>query len=96
MIPRAAVDEIQRLLTEGRLSQRKIARKVGVSRGTVGAIARQERPFDRAGQPEPEENARAAGAPPARCGTCGGMVRMPCLACRVRAIRGGRHGGSIC
>ena len=39
MLPLATVQEIRRLLDEGQLSQRKIAAQLGVSRGTVGAIA---------------------------------------------------------
>jgi transcriptional regulator with XRE-family HTH domain len=39
MIATTVVDEIRRLLRQGRLSQRKIASRIGVSRGTVNAIA---------------------------------------------------------
>ncbi len=39
MITATVVDEIRRMLREGRLSQRKIAVRIGVSRGTVNAIA---------------------------------------------------------
>ena len=44
MIAHAMVGEIRRLLDEGLMSQRKIARRLGVSRGTVHAIARGKRP----------------------------------------------------
>ena len=86
MISRGTVDQIKRLLEEGGLSQRKIARQVGVSRGTVNAIARGNRPDYEARGWEREDDDVAPGGPPVRCLTCGGMVAMPCLACRVRAM----------
>jgi hypothetical protein len=92
MISFAAEEEIKRLLGEGRLSQRKIARRVGVSRGTVNAIAGGKRP-DR-GPGRPADDSPLPSGRPARCPTCGGMVQMPCLACRVRALQaGGRRRG---
>ena len=44
MIAPGIVAEIRRLLAEEKLSQRKIGRLVGVSRGTVAAIASGTRP----------------------------------------------------
>jgi transcriptional regulator with XRE-family HTH domain len=44
MIAPSMVDEVRRLLSEGRLSQRAIARRTGISRGTVAAIASGRRP----------------------------------------------------
>jgi transcriptional regulator with XRE-family HTH domain len=87
MIALDVADEIKRLLDEGNLSQRRIARQLGVSRGTVHAIARGKRPDYRTRKREREDEFVATGAPWGRCPTCGGMVQMPCLACRVRAIR---------
>jgi len=43
MLSPAEVEEVRRLLAEGRLSQRQIARLTGISRGTVGAIAQGKR-----------------------------------------------------
>lgn len=81
MLKPALVAEVRRLLAEGKLSQRAIARRLGVSRGSVHAIARGKRP-DR--QPaEPLEEIRWEG-PPARCPGCGGMVFLPCRACTTR------------
>ncbi len=91
MIASEVVDEIKRLLNEGNLSQRRIARQVGVSRGTVHAIARGKRPDYRTRRREQEDGFVAARGPWDRCPTCGGMVQMPCLACRVRAMREGRR-----
>ena len=39
MLALTVVQQIEQLLKEGQLSQRKIAARLGVSRGTVGAIA---------------------------------------------------------
>lgn len=87
MIAPSVVNRIKCLLAEGTLSQRKIAGLTGVSRGTVGAIARGNRPDyeairKKAGEEAPEEPA----GPPQRCPTCGGMVTMPCRVCRVRKL----------
>ena len=41
MIARALIDEVRCQLREGRLSQRKIADSLGISRGTVNAILRE-------------------------------------------------------
>jgi len=86
MIALSLVQEAERLLAEGQLSQRRIAATVGISRATVGAIAAGKRPdyearrAARAGELEPL-------GPPARCPTCGGMVYTPCQLCRVRLIK---------
>jgi hypothetical protein len=82
MIAPTIVKEVRRLLTEERLSQRKVARLVGISRGTVGRIASGERPDYPASRPSsdwPEPS-----GPPQRCSCCGGMVYMPCRLCYVR------------
>ena len=39
MIEPQLVEQVERLLAEGKLSYRKISRFTGVSRGTIGAIA---------------------------------------------------------
>jgi hypothetical protein len=84
MLPLVVVEEIQRLLAEGQLSQRKIAIKLGVSRGTVGAIASGKRGgYGRepdADQPE----LPSTDLPPERCQGCGAMVYMPCVLCQAR------------
>ncbi len=89
MIADALVREIREMLARGELSQRQIARRVGVSRGTVHAMARGKRP-DR---PAPRRSNGRTFTPPRgrfrRCPTCGGMVQMPCLACYLRSTRPG-------
>lgn len=83
MIGVGMVAEIRRLLAEGRLSQRKIAKLTGISRATIGAIANGRRPDY---QPRPANDLfdRPQG-PPRRCTGCGGLVYLPCKLCRVRA-----------
>lgn len=90
MLALPLVQEIDRLLQEGKLSQRKIAARLGVSRGTVGAIASGRRGLygkdpdaDRASN----ANSLAPQLPPERCQRCGAFVYMPCLICRARDHR---------
>jgi hypothetical protein len=85
MIAACVVKEIQDMLRAGTLSQRKIARRMGVSRGTVTAIALGRR-CDRPARKRTEEFDFPSG-PPLRCPGCGGLVQMPCLLCRLRAMR---------
>ena len=87
MIASAIVDEIKRLLAENRLSQRKISLRLGISRGTVGAIARGTRTDRKAYRKQRGHEFPALSGVAERCPGCGGMVQMPCLACRVRAIK---------
>ncbi len=96
MIASAIVDEIKRLLAENRLSQRKISLRLGISRGTVNAIARGTRTDRKACRKQRGYEFPALSSVAERCPGCGGMVQMPCLACRVRAIKWRRRtSGSI-
>ena len=79
MINNIIIQKIQILLKQGKMSQRQIAKNLGVSRGTVHAVAKGKRTLTTAktvfwvaptGQPK-------------RCPQCGGHVRMPCLACQI-------------
>jgi transcriptional regulator with XRE-family HTH domain len=85
------VEEIERLLDAGGLSQRGIARRMGVSRGSVNAIALGKRPDPQTRRRVQEDALAAPAGPSVRCPTCGGMVQMPCLACRLRALKEGRR-----
>ena len=86
MLAPAIVAEIKRLLADEGLSQRTVVRRTGVSRGTVHAIARGKRP-DHDPRDDPDDDGfQYPTGPTKRCPTCGGMVLMPCLLCRVRAI----------
>ena len=85
MIAPETVAEIRRLLGEDRLSQREIARRTGVCRGSVGAIASGRRP-DYESQPDPpDDGPEEPAGPPARCPGCGAKVYMPCVLCHVRS-----------
>jgi len=84
MIAPEVVAEIRRMLIEGIVSQREMAKRTGVSRGTIGAVASGQRPdYDAARKPN-EDSWETSSDPPERCATCGGMVYMPCLLCRLR------------
>lgn len=83
MLEMCKVKEAERLLAEGRLSQRKIARAVGISRATVSAIASGRRPDYQARRLARASELEPLG-PLARCPGCGGMVYSPCRLCRVR------------
>jgi len=87
MIASSVVKEIERLLSSGGHSQRQIAQQLGVSRGTVNAIARGKRPTPRRHRHARSEEIEAPMGPLTRCPGCGGLVLMPCLLCRVRAIK---------
>ncbi len=87
MLTTEMVQRIRTLLDGGRMSQRGIARALRVSRGTVGAIALGRR-HDPAARRDGQHPGLVSPAGPAeRCPGCGGMVQMPCLACRLRALR---------
>ena len=88
MIATTVVEEIGRMLREGGLSQRQIASHIGVSRGTVNAIA-----LGRRGDNSGRRSALGGGftpptGMPVRCPGCGARVQMPCLVCHIRASRG--------
>jgi hypothetical protein len=85
MIAPNVVQEIRRLLIEERLSQRSVALRTGVSRGTVHAIARGKR-RDLIPRIKDQEVEKPVG-PLQRCPTCGGKVLMPCLLCRLREMQ---------
>ena len=84
MIAPKTVAEVRRLLTEGELSQRKIAGLTGVSRGTVAAIASGRRPDYDTLSPRANDPDEPTG-PAERCPGCGGMVYLPCRLCLVRS-----------
>jgi hypothetical protein len=84
MLSTALIQEIDRLLQGGKLSRRKIAAKLGVSRATVSAIADGRRAL--CGKHARNESARplTPTAPPIRCRRCGHRVYPPCLICEAR------------
>lgn len=84
MIAGKVVREIERLLRESKLSQRKVATLTGVSRATVSMIASGRRPDYEARELERELESVTPSGPPARCRECGGLVYGPCRLCRIR------------
>ncbi len=86
MLNNSIVMDVSRLLTERKLSQRKIAEVVGVSRGTVCAISSGKRPDYPPRVPTEDESWKPTG-PRERCPTCGGKVYMPCRACELRKLQ---------
>ena len=87
MIAPAVVQKIRQFLAGGELSQRKIAQRLRVSRGTVLSIARGRRSDDSTDRQG--EGFFDPDAAPERCRGCGGMVKMPCLLCHIRRLKEG-------
>jgi DNA-binding XRE family transcriptional regulator len=87
MIAPTVIAEIRRLLREEHLSQRRVARRMQVSRGTVQAIATGNRPEYEFRRRHVDPEFTPPSGPWKRCPHCGGLVQMPCLACRVRTIQ---------
>ena len=87
MIASTVVGQIHDLLAQGTLSQRKIARQLGVSRGTVSAIARGKRPDYAQRHRRSAADFVFPAGPVERCPGCGALVQMPCLACRIKALK---------
>jgi hypothetical protein len=84
MLSPAKVSEIRRLLARGNISQRQVARELGISRGTVDAVASGKRPDYPVRIVEEDYECLL---PPVRCRGCGGMVHGPCRLCRMRALK---------
>lgn len=85
MLASAVIEEIHRMLREGRLSQRGIAQQIGVSRGTVNAIAQGKRRDGPRKHPACEKDFMPPSGLPVRCPGCGAKVQMPCLLCYIRS-----------
>jgi len=84
MISPAQVEEIRRLLAAGAQSLRKIARRTGVSRGTVAAIAHGKRRDRQPRDGDADDLGEEPPGPVERCPQCGALAQSPCRACRVR------------
>jgi transcriptional regulator with XRE-family HTH domain len=89
MLPTTLILEVRRLLDLRELSQRAIARRVGVSRGVVAEMAKGLR--GDYGRDLDDDSSRASPkrelTTPVRCPDCDGMVYAPCRLCRARAAR---------
>jgi hypothetical protein len=87
MLATALVQEIDRLVKQGQLSHRKIAMRLGVSRGTVNAIASGRRGLHGKDASSDDCDTSAALLPATRCSRCGYRIYAPCLICRTRDHR---------
>lgn len=85
MLPQAKIDEVEKLLAEGKLSQRKIAVLTGVSRAVISQVALGERP-DYTTQDAPAADNLEPTGEIERCATCGAKVYMPCRLCHLRRL----------
>jgi hypothetical protein len=83
MLPIALVNEIDHMIRERKLSHRKIASHLGISRGTVSAIASGRRGLHGRETIGPY-TASVPTSAPTRCPECGYRVYLPCLVCRTR------------
>lgn len=90
MLSEVKIEEARRLLVEGKLSQRKIAQEIGISRSTLAGIASGRRP-DYEALRQARGLAEQPLGPVERCRTCGGLVHMPCQLCKVRALKEGER-----
>lgn len=91
MIASGVVGEIRCLLEKGTLSQRSIAARLGVSRGTVSAIALGKRPDYEARRRLRGDDLIPPSGVPRRCPGCGRRVQMPCLACYLEHRKANRR-----
>ncbi len=85
MLAPGKIEETRKLLNETRLSYRKIAQLVGISRASVSAIASGRRPDYEALRAAKEVDEPLG--PAVRCPECGGKVYAPCVLCRVRKLK---------
>jgi hypothetical protein len=83
MLPQAKIEEIEKLLAEGKLSQRRISALTGVSRAVVSQIALGARP-DYVNRREQTDDSLQPTGEIERCPSCGAKVYMPCRLCYVR------------
>ena len=79
MISKTTTLAIRRLLSEGKLSQRKIALRLGISRSAVRNVEKES-----VREQSKEEFFRYPKGPHRRCYSCGAFVQLPCLACQIR------------
>ena len=87
MLPLSVIQEVRRLIDLGQLSQRQIALKLDVSRGTVHAIATGKRGLHGSELETHDAETNFYSLPPQRCPGCGARVFLPCVLCRALAYR---------
>ncbi|WP_197528854.1 winged helix-turn-helix transcriptional regulator [Aeoliella mucimassa] len=81
------INEIRMLLAEEKLSQRQIATRLGVSRGTVNNLATALQTTRTQRSEVDHSGVQRIG----RCPHCGARVQLPCVACQARAYRRRQH-----
>lgn len=86
MLPQTKIEEVEKLLAEGRLSRRKISALTGVCRAVVSQIAIGARPNYELRR-EPPLDALEPTGQIERCPTCGAKVYMPCRLCHLRKLQ---------
>ena len=77
---------VRRLLAEGDIRHRKIARLTGISRGTVRAIASGRWRGPRSRIEPRDDELEAPTGPSEHCHGCGHAVYMPCVLCNLRRM----------
>jgi hypothetical protein len=88
MIAPEVVVVIEGLLSKGGLSHRAIARATGINRGTVGLIARGQRPdYEALREARKNRLPRKRGRVGQQCPECHASVYLPCVACNTRQNR---------
>lgn len=87
MLPLVVIQEVRQMLNDRKLSHRKIADKLKISRGTVGAISSGRRGIF-GSEPDVEGITLCCwNSPPERCRGCGATVYKPCVLCSARAYK---------
>jgi predicted DNA-binding protein (UPF0251 family) len=81
MLTQEMLEEIRSLLFNENLSQREVAQRLRVSRGTVQAVARNKCRLYTPLKRSPSQDFQPPCGLPLRCPSCGAKVQMPCLAC---------------
>lgn len=91
-IPRSRARAARQIFLTGQFSQRRLSKKIGISRNTLADIVhcRRAHAYLAAETLTPATDPPYDGKP-GRCPTCGARVLLPCIACRARQERqGGR------
>jgi len=83
MIKNDIIRKILHLVKQGKMSQRQIAKRLGVSRGTVQAVAHGKRLEHIPVAMNAAATWVVPSGKPKRCPDCGSWVKMPCLACQL-------------
>jgi hypothetical protein len=74
--------QIERGLVAGQVSHRRLAAELGISRGTVNAMAARTRPMDLSRRRALKRNPDLPLLSVGHCGRCGRRIELPCRACR--------------